>query len=154
MCDRESAALARQIVRRYLATFPADEVIALVSRAPRAVDLHPAMFRQFQGVWSAPGAVRRRILRGVSLFRLMTFRRCKSKFSLHLQFVPADHCVADNSYANQRQWDESEPDLRAGEILRSDRANLRADHRAGMHDERDQNIHVTLDGVSKRSITG
>ena len=61
-------------------------------------------------------------------------------------------CVDDNSRSNQRKRHESQPDFRAGEILGSDRTDLRADGRAGMHDERNHDIDIALDRVRKRSV--
>ena len=61
--------------------------------------------------------------------------------------------IDDYRRADQRQRHKSEADLRTRKILRSDHADLRPDHCAGVHDERDQNIHIALDGVSERSVT-
>ena len=80
-------------------------------------------------------------------------RRCKSKSSW-LELVPSQERVKDDAHSDQRQRHESEPDFRAGKILGRYRADLRADDRTGLHDERDQNIHVALDRVRERSVTG
>jgi len=46
------------------------------------------------------------------------------------------------SRANQWERNKGEADFRASEILRRDRAQLRADGSAGVHDKRNQNIDV------------
>src|SRR4051794_17005244 len=70
-----------------------------------------------------------------------------------LEFVARHKRVDNDCRTDQRQRHKSEADLRAREILRSDHADLRPDHCARVHDERDQNIYIALDGVSKRSVT-
>src|SRR4029077_15969329 len=53
-----------------------------------------------------------------------------------------------------RQWHEREPDFRAGEILRRNRADLRADGGPGVHNERDQNVDVAFDRMAEGSVAG
>ncbi len=52
--------------------------------------------------------------------------------------------VNDDGCADQRQRDKSESDFRAGEILRCERADLCANGRAGVHDQRDQDIDIAF----------
>src|SRR4051794_21846080 len=80
-------------------------------------------------------------------------RRCKSKSSW-LELVPSQERVKDDGHSDQRQRHKSEPDFRAGEILSSYHTDLGADDCASVHNQCDQNIHVPLDCVSKRSVTG
>src|SRR5207248_8903518 len=75
-------------------------------------------------------------------------------FIAELQFVSGNQGVNDNGCANQRQRHEGQANFRPSEILRRNRADLRANGRARVHDERDQNINVAFDGMSKRSVTG
>jgi hypothetical protein len=55
-----------------------------------------------------------------------------------LQFVAAHRRLNDHGHADQWRRDNGQRNLRPREILRSDYANLRADDRAGVHDECDQ----------------
>src|SRR6267143_5640208 len=87
-------------------------------------------------------------------FQTPAFHRCKSKSSLHLQFVAADHCINDNGCADQRQWNESEPNFRAGKILRRDGADLRADGCASVHNQRDQDVDVAFYCVAECAVAG
>ena len=68
--------------------------------------------------------------------------------------MAADHCINDNGCADQRQRNESEPNFRAGKILRRDGADLRADRRACIHDQRDQNVYVPFNRVAECAVTG
>ena len=68
--------------------------------------------------------------------------------------MAAEHCVDDNGRADQRQWDESQPNLRTGEVLRGNSADLRANGRAGVHNQRDQNVHITFNRVAKCAVAG
>ena len=52
--------------------------------------------------------------------------------------------------ADQRQRNERQPDAGARKILRQRRADLRADGRAGVHDQRDQDVHVALQRMGER----
>ena len=67
--------------------------------------------------------------------------------------MPGHERINDYRRADHRQRHKSEADLRASEILRGNHADLRPDDGAGVHDERNQDIHVALDGVSERSVT-
>ncbi len=71
-----------------------------------------------------------------------------------LQFVACQQCVNDNGRADQRERHEREPEFRAGKILSRNRADLRADRSAGVHDERDQDVDVAFDRVGKSPIAG
>ena len=62
--------------------------------------------------------------------------------------------VNNDGRANQRQRHESEADFWTGKILGRDRADLRADGGAGVHNERDQNVHIAFHSVGERSVTG
>src|SRR5205085_8201683 len=64
------------------------------------------------------------------------------RIRIRLELVSGEEGVNDDGGADQRQWHESEPDLGTGEILGRDRADLRTNRGAGVHDERDQNIDV------------
>lgn len=68
--------------------------------------------------------------------------------------MAADHCVYDDDYANQGQGNESEANLRAGKVLRRDRADLRANGRASVHNQGDQNIDVAFHRVAKGAVAG
>ena len=68
--------------------------------------------------------------------------------------MAAEHCVDDNGRANQRQGNESQPNFRAGKILCRDGADLRADGCPGVHDQCNQNVHVSFYGVAKCAVAG
>src|SRR5205085_6384020 len=70
-----------------------------------------------------------------------------------LQLVSGEECVNNDCGADQRQRHKGEPDFRSRKILGRNRADLRADRRAGVHHERDQNIDVAFHGVSKSAVT-
>src|SRR5207302_10889111 len=70
-------------------------------------------------------------------------------FMAKLQFVTGHERVNDNGGANQWQRYEREADFGTGKILGRNRADLSADRRARVHDERDQNTHVAVARVSK-----
>ena len=76
------------------------------------------------------------------------------KIFIDYNLWPVTERVNHDRRADQRQRHEGEPNLRSGEILRSNRADLRADRCAGVHDERDQNIDVALDRVRQCSVAG
>src|SRR5436190_13483626 len=80
-------------------------------------------------------------------------RRCKSKSSW-LELVASQERVKDDGHSDQRQRHKSESNFRAGEILGSYYTDLRADDCPGVHNQCDQNIHVSLDRVSEGSVTG
>src|SRR5882724_94679 len=75
-------------------------------------------------------------------------------FMAKLQFVTGHECVNDNGGADQRQRNEGEPNFRTGEILRRNRADLRANGGPGVHNERDENVDVAFDRVAEGSIAG
>src|SRR5437879_11099186 len=75
-------------------------------------------------------------------------------FMAKLQFVTGHECVNNDGGADQRQGHESEPDFRAGEILRRNCADLRADGGPGVHNERDEDVDVAFDRVGEGSVTG
>ena len=67
----------------------------------------------------------------------------------------AGHERIDNDgYADQRQRHKGEPDFRSSEILCCDYTDLRADDGAGVHDEGNEDVHVALNRMRKRSIAG
>lgn len=68
--------------------------------------------------------------------------------------MAAPECVDDDDGADQRQRHKGEPNFLAGKILGANGADLRADGRARVHDERDQNIDVAFDRMGERSVTG
>src|SRR5436189_23747 len=56
--------------------------------------------------------------------------------------------------ADEWKWDESETNLRAGEILGRYRTELRADGSAGMHHQGNQYVYVAFDRVGKSAVAG
>src|SRR5437762_718814 len=64
------------------------------------------------------------------------------------------HGVNDNGRADQRQRHKGEANLRAGEILRRYRTELRADGSAGMHHQGNQYVYVAFDRVGKGAVAG
>jgi len=68
--------------------------------------------------------------------------------------VAADHRINDNDCADQRQRNESEPNFRAGKILRRDGADLRADGSASVHNQRDQDVDVAFYCVAECAVAG
>src|SRR5882724_9090682 len=73
-------------------------------------------------------------------------------FMAKLQFVTSHECVNNDSRADQRQRNEGEPNFRAGEILRRNRADLRADGGPGVHNERDEDVDVAFDRMAEGSV--
>src|SRR5438270_9998415 len=76
------------------------------------------------------------------------------RMRIKLKFVTGHKRVNHDGRADQWQRNKSEPDFWSREILGRDRADLRPDRRAGVHDQRDQNIDVAFDRVTERSVTG
>ena len=52
--------------------------------------------------------------------------------------MSGEQSINHDGCADERQRDKSESNFRAGEILGADGADLRADGRAGVHDQRDR----------------
>ncbi len=75
------------------------------------------------------------------------------KCSWNSNFVPGHQSINDNGRADEWQWHKRHPNFRAGEILSGNGADLRADGRAGVHNERNQDVHVAFDCVGEGSIT-
>src|ERR1017187_1227945 len=70
------------------------------------------------------------------------------------EMVARHQAIDDQTGSEERQRHEGEPDADAVKILGQGRADLRADGRAGVHDQRDQDVHVAFEGVGERSVTG
>ena len=68
--------------------------------------------------------------------------------------MAADHCVDDNGCADQRQGNEGQPNLWTGKVLRRDGTDLRANGCTGVHNERDQNVHIPFYGVAECAVAG
>src|SRR5690348_15789217 len=82
------------------------------------------------------------------------FRRYKPESSSRLHFVSANHRVDNNGCADYRQWNKSETNFRARKVLSRDSANLRANRRAGVHDQCNQNVYIPFHGMAKCTIAG
>lgn len=67
--------------------------------------------------------------------------------------MSGDQGVNDDGRADERKWDEGETNFRPSKILRRDGAELRADSSARVHDQRNENVDIAFDRVSKRSVT-
>ena len=67
--------------------------------------------------------------------------------------MPGKQGIEDNGDANQWHWDEEKADLRAGEVLGEDRADLGADGCAGVHDESDEDVDIAFEGMAESSVT-
>ncbi len=68
--------------------------------------------------------------------------------------MSGEQSINDDGCADQRQRHEREPNFWAGEVLCGNGTDLRADGRAGVHHERDQNVYIAFYRVAERSITG
>jgi hypothetical protein len=66
--------------------------------------------------------------------------------------MSGEEAVDDDSGADQRQRDEGDADAGAGEVLGQGRADLRADGRAGVHDERDEDVDAR--SFPRRTLPG
>src|SRR6266436_7582486 len=69
-------------------------------------------------------------------------------FMAKLQFGTGHERVNNDYGADQRERHEGEPNFRTGEILRRNRADLRANGGPGVHNERDQNVDVAFDRMA------
>src|SRR5207249_4215487 len=73
---------------------------------------------------------------------------------LSFEMMAGDQAVDDDRRADERQRHERQPDARPAEIFRAHRADLRADGRAGVHHQRDEDVHVALHRVRHRAVAG
>ena len=62
--------------------------------------------------------------------------------------------VDDDDDADNRKWNKCHADAGAAKELSQRGPDLRADGRAGVHDERDKNIDVAFEGVGYGSVAG
>src|SRR5438874_7804100 len=76
------------------------------------------------------------------------------KMRIKLNLVAADERVNHDRRTNQWKWHKGEPDFGPGKILGRYRTDLRADGGTGVHDERNQNVHIAFDGMRKSPVTG
>src|ERR1035441_10947110 len=75
-------------------------------------------------------------------------------FVILFEMVARDQAIDDQAGSEERQRHEREPDADAVKILGQGCADLRADGRARVHDERDQDVDVPFEGVGERSVAG
>ena len=68
--------------------------------------------------------------------------------------MSGEQSINHDDGANQRQRHERQPNFWTRKILRGDGADLRANRRASVHDQRDQNVHITFHRMAKGSVTG
>ena len=68
--------------------------------------------------------------------------------------MPAHQSVDHDGRADQRERNKGQPNFWPGKVLRGNGANLRADGRARVHDQRDQDVHVAFGRMAKCSVTG